>query len=265
MSMPEENRHWDDLLADLGLPGEPAQPAEIPAPAEKSSTEPVEAAPVADPETAQRRGRKRASAESAPETPPEVPAPTLPVSETESEESEGDEETSGEGEKKRRRRRGRRKKKAGEAAELVSESSEGEPTAEPTDDEIVEVIPDLMQEPVEDEEEFEQEQGLEEPIELREAESEGEEAERKRRRRRRRKKKGTGTATEEPAASPRRTIVAPEDLAESEEVEPESVEEPQPYIAEGAEDDDEDEIIDMSNWNIPAWQDLIGSLYRPER
>ena len=48
-----------------------------------------------------------------------------------------------------------------------------------------------------------------------------------------------------------------EEIAEQDE----SVEE------EAAKDDDfgDDEPIDPSEWNVPSWQELIASLYRPER
>jgi hypothetical protein len=36
--------------------------------------------------------------------------------------------------------------------------------------------------------------------------------------------------------------------------------------AVGFEDEsDDEEIVNYSNWSVPAWKDLIGSLYRPER
>ena len=28
---------------------------------------------------------------------------------------------------------------------------------------------------------------------------------------------------------------------------------------------DDDEVDNLSNWNVPSWNDLIASLYRPER
>ena len=34
---------------------------------------------------------------------------------------------------------------------------------------------------------------------------------------------------------------------------------------EGAEEADLDDVRSLSNWNVPSWNELIGSLYRPER
>ena len=28
---------------------------------------------------------------------------------------------------------------------------------------------------------------------------------------------------------------------------------------------DDEEVVNYSNWTVPSWKDLIGSLYRPER
>ena len=43
---------------------------------------------------------------------------------------------------------------------------------------------------------------------------------------------------------------------------PEDEEEEGPRIAV---DDDDEELDDLSNWNVPSWQELIASLYRPDR
>ena len=32
-----------------------------------------------------------------------------------------------------------------------------------------------------------------------------------------------------------------------------------------AQDEDDEEFGSISSWNIPSWQELIGSLYRPDR
>ena len=38
---------------------------------------------------------------------------------------------------------------------------------------------------------------------------------------------------------------------------------PEPSAA--VEEDDEEETISFANWSVPSWQELIASLYRPER
>jgi hypothetical protein len=44
------------------------------------------------------------------------------------------------------------------------------------------------------------------------------------------------------------------------------MEEPEPIESPGhAEADDEEETISFANWSVPSWQELIASLYRPER
>jgi len=47
----------------------------------------------------------------------------------------------------------------------------------------------------------------------------------------------------------------------------EAVEKDEPETIEAAVDSDfgDDEPTDLSEWNVPSWQDLIASLYRPER
>jgi hypothetical protein len=43
----------------------------------------------------------------------------------------------------------------------------------------------------------------------------------------------------------------------------EDTEEVEPPAADT--DDDSDEVDNLSDWNVPSWQELIASLYRPER
>ncbi len=31
------------------------------------------------------------------------------------------------------------------------------------------------------------------------------------------------------------------------------------------EEEDDDEKLSFANWNVPSWQELIASLYRPDR
>lgn len=51
--------------------------------------------------------------------------------------------------------------------------------------------------------------------------------------------------------------------------EPESAEIPEPGDSEAVSTTDSeldaDEVSDLSGWNVPSWQELISSLYRPER
>jgi hypothetical protein len=49
--------------------------------------------------------------------------------------------------------------------------------------------------------------------------------------------------------------------------EPETAEQDEPVKEEAADDSDfgDDEPNDLSEWNVPSWQELIASLYRPER
>jgi hypothetical protein len=46
---------------------------------------------------------------------------------------------------------------------------------------------------------------------------------------------------------------------------PPVVDEPEQENLVSAPEDDDDDADDMSGWSIPSWQDLIDSLYRPDR
>jgi hypothetical protein len=60
-----------------------------------------------------------------------------------------------------------------------------------------------------------------------------------------------------------RKAVAEEEMSEpAEETEEQQEEEPAPQPAAVEEDEEDD---DMSGWSIPSWQELISSLYRPDR
>lgn len=287
MSHPENNSSWDDVLADLGLPGAPTpeKPVEQPLQPEEPVQEPEAEETEAVLEPPVRRGRKRAAVTEIPDE-EEGPAEVEASPEPEPVETGGDvvsedsEDTSDESEPRRRRRRGRRKKKASETEEVADSSdNETDPTEfSPAEEvplpaaeqEIIEHVPAIESGVEEEDEEFEQDQGLEEPLELTQ-EQEETEGEKKRRRRRRRKKKGSQAAAvpaqNQPTkvAAVSRTIIEPRDLeamTSEEEIEDEEVvAPPSPPL----EDDEDDEIIDMSNWNIISWQDLIAGLYRPER
>ncbi len=64
--------------------------------------------------------------------------------------------------------------------------------------------------------------------------------------------RGRPSREEEPASR---------DFPEEEIVEPEEVE----YAEPVAEEDDDEEIDKLTDWSVPSWSELIGSLYRPER
>jgi hypothetical protein len=51
------------------------------------------------------------------------------------------------------------------------------------------------------------------------------------------------------------------------ETEAESAEEPEevPEAVAAEEEEDDDEKLSFANWNVPSWQELIASLYRPDR
>jgi hypothetical protein len=83
--------------------------------------------------------------------------------------------------------------------------------------------------------------------------------EKRRRRRRRRRRRGAGETADDGAAKSEGLPdgagpTAGEDDAADEE-------------DDGAADEDEEEIEPLSipDWNVPTWQELIASLYRPER
>jgi hypothetical protein len=42
-------------------------------------------------------------------------------------------------------------------------------------------------------------------------------------------------------------------------------EEPAAEVAPEPEDEEEDEGDTYADWNVPSWQELIASLYRPDR
>lgn len=88
------------------------------------------------------------------------------------------------------------------------------------------------------------------PEEITEPEAETEEEDKRpsRRRRGRRRQRSDGDRRDETEA-------------------PETSAEPSAESDEGAEDeeDEEAEAVPFADWNVPSWQELIGSLYRPER
>ena len=99
------------------------------------------------------------------------------------------------------------------------------------------------------------------PEEIPEEPAPPDDGKRKRRRRRRRGRKPdeapaiNGEATQ-PVAADAQGIPEPADQSDEEEDDA------------GAEDDDDDDDVEpivLTDWNVPTWQELIGSLYRPER
>jgi hypothetical protein len=81
---------------------------------------------------------------------------------------------------------------------------------------------------------------------------EAESAEERRGRRRRRRRRPD---EREPAPRSAAKVRDPDE----DEVEPSE----EPVVAAGGDDDDDED--DLSNWSVPPWNDLIASLYRPDR
>ncbi|HLW64943.1 MAG TPA: hypothetical protein VKS79_06440 [Gemmataceae bacterium] len=86
-----------------------------------------------------------------------------------------------------------------------------------------------------------------------EAEPEAEDEKRPRRRRGRRRRRSEGGQREETAEERE----SPEEPAAEEEQGDEG--------AGDEEDEEEVESVPFADWSVPSWQELIGSLYRPER
>jgi hypothetical protein len=85
-------------------------------------------------------------------------------------------------------------------------------------------------------------------------------------------RRGSGTRRREPEPSSsgeRRDDFADEDareIPESTEVDDESAQTQDSVSAEPEIiEDDVDDVDTLSDWNVPSWTELIGSLYRPER
>src|SRR5262249_54282830 len=95
------------------------------------------------------------------------------------------------------------------------------------------------------------------PEESPETEVESEEEKRPRRRRGRRRRRPDGSSPREEAAEEREGSAAP--AADEEDAEDGGDEADEPA------GEDEVEAEPFVDWNVPSWQELIGSLYRPER
>ena len=87
------------------------------------------------------------------------------------------------------------------------------------------------------------------------------EGQRKRRRRRRRRRSDEAPVHARPADEGEPTLAETDDEPSEDDVVDEDVEHIRPAAAQ--EDDEPEE--DFSDWNVPSWNDLIASLYRPDR
>jgi ribonuclease E len=241
MIEPGTSPGWDDLFADLGLPTEtPAAPAPA-APessaAEQESKEKDEAPPA--------RGRRRRSPAVAAEEEPAVaeameqPAPlaiestevSVPAEELTSEAGTAESSAVEGGEEapapKGRSRRRRRGRGSKSAAPAVEASPDVPASEGPTAE--IEAPAGETTESITPGTESDEESG---------------------RRPRRRRSRGRNPEPEDAPQVAVNTNADVSDDAEEEELEPANREE---------------EVDDLSNWNVPTWGELIGSLYRPER
>jgi ribonuclease E len=86
--------------------------------------------------------------------------------------------------------------------------------------------------------------------------------EKRRRRRRRRRRRGGGDA---PEGAPAEAGAPPSNGQPTEEPAAEDAETFEEGDEEGEDDEEEIEPLSIPDWNVPTWQELIASLYRPER
>jgi ribonuclease E len=236
-SKPQDD-HWQRLAAELGLPfDEPAQPsaprpAAAPAPAEPEEPRPPRAERTVVDAQEPIETPRHAPVQEAVQA--EVPASARP------EPDDADEEGRG-------RRRGRRRRGRGKGERRFAEERTTEPALE------------------EGKLAFGEEATGEADIEPSAAkgdddeEPEGPDGEDRRKRRRRRRRRRPDEEPAEEASKPASS--APDDLEELEEVD---IERDEPLPVAHADDDDEPEE-DFSDWNVPSWNELIASLYRPDR
>jgi hypothetical protein len=68
-----------------------------------------------------------------------------------------------------------------------------------------------------------------------------------------RPKRGRGRPKAAEAVNPDRKPAAKQEIGE------------EIAVSQGAEDAELDDVRSLSNWNVPSWNELIASLYRPER
>jgi hypothetical protein len=91
--------------------------------------------------------------------------------------------------------------------------------------------------------------------------------EKRRRRRRRRRRRGADEATEDGVAKSDRPLEGSDSAPSSAFSANDADDGLQDDGDDEGEDDDDEEIEPLSipDWNVPTWQELIASLYRPER
>jgi ribonuclease E len=257
--MPDDNSknqddHWRRLAEELGLPFDEPAPAPVREPS--PPPEPVAKVRLAEPadfldesalpspawpdpalETGEAEARNRVRLE--PVTPPEA----------------------GDDEGKPRRGRRRRGRGRGERRPAADEAAIGRPESPvaPASDIAAELTDDEVS-PADAAAEEAGEAGAGDP-----------QGPRKRRRRRRRRKPDeasvpAGPETPRTAVKPAPTQPVAEEFDDEEEEEndvEDSGENGQPQGGMDADDDEPEE--DFSDWNVPSWNDLIASLYRPDR
>ena len=241
MIEPGTSPGWDDLFADLGLPTEtsstPTAAAPEPPAAELESKEKDEAPPA-------RARRRRSPAVAAEEEPAlaeamEQPAPlaidsteiSVPAEEPALETTLGDSPAVESGEEAPPPKGRSRRRRRGRGSKSAAPAVESSPAALASEGPMAEI-----------------ETTTGETTASTPPATEGEEE--PGRRPRRRRSRGRNPEREE---APRVAVNANADVsddAEEEEVAPVGREE---------------EVDDLSNWNVPTWGELIGSLYRPER
>jgi hypothetical protein len=256
----EQRRRWNELAAQLGLdpepePGQQAKPGAPAARAEVTPKPPAVAAPGLTKEELPERAEERPR-------PPEV--------EQRSEEPH------------RRRGRGRHEEQRPERRQGAHRHREEQAEKSVEERPQTEAAERFAEKPL----------AAETDVEPDDAEKLGTapgEPEEEPRRRRRRRGRRSGQGRKEQEREPAAADVGEEPALEA-ETEPEAAEdvEREPRgrrrrvdakveteddddvddkteEADTQEDDTPDEMDDLSDWNVPSWQDLIASLYRPER
>ncbi len=270
MSDSNEYDPWDSLAEELGLEVKKAPPEAIAVPKEPPPVpEPKAPAPVAavEPEPRVRPSRPMVAPEpihdelsfgSEPANPP-LAKPQLieaPMDEPNLADSEGGiaEEAAPaaeEGGPRRRSRRGRRGSKGKAEPAAATEVAREETLAEVAASNVAE----------ESSAETAGDDKSDEPGDEEETEVAGP-GDRPKRRRRRRKKPGEREAAPSPAASePAQKPV----LAKQEADEPEAEKVAPARSAKHTVLDNDDDVDDLSDWTGPSWNELIASLYRPDR
>jgi ribonuclease E len=236
---PEDRKRWQAMAAELGLPPEEEEtpPASVPVDtaepeAKEPRTEVHEPEPAPVHEETPSRGRRRRSPPLAPEPraegPGESPVEAAAPGPVESGPAlaEAPAAEATDASEQRPSRRRRRGRRG-------SKKDEGE--TEPASVEAALATGAEAENPTEPVAEVPDEETPEEPA---------------RRRGRRRGRSRKGERESEPAQA-----------SETEEAEEEVVSEEPARV----EEEEDDEMDDLSNWNVPSWQELIASLYRPER